>query len=214
MPTHYTSLTEEIEHDFTGAESLYLETLKAICECKPGVSAAIVTHIKKHTEIDEHMCFCYWPGGEGYDQIYKANKPKCYNHLVFDFSTHQMIVTKSKDNSSSGDDNKDDNSRHESFFCDDYCTFTSEFYEKFCEKKLNGELTDVFIYKVDISRILEQASGFNHASCNCSVPAFEFEECHNLQDYPVLEHIHIAGGVNLATNEVILWTFYGGIAAL
>ena len=51
------------------------------------------------------------------------------------------------------------------------------------------------------------------AQCHqCSVS--EFEECHNIQDYPALNHIHVAGGVKIDTNEVFLWTFYGGIAAL
>ena len=213
--THHTSLTEELKRDFSTAEDLYLTKMIEISTEKPAVSAAIVTNIAKNTQVLGHMCFCYWPGGDGYDKIHESNRHKCYNHLVFDFSTHDIVVTKYNASEQKNIDGKTDHSTMDkSFHCKDGCIFSRDFFDEFCKKRLNDGLTDVFVYKVDITPILHAANGFNHASCNCSVPSFEFEECHNLQDYPALDHIHIVGGVNLDTNEVIVWTFYGGIVAL
>ena len=212
----------ECSSDFADAKELYLNRLSAIGERKPGVSAAIVTDIDKDTQVGGNtMCFCYWPDGDGYDTIYKSNSPKCYNHLVFDFSTHQMILIRNEISLSQTveqDIKKGESSVIRSDTggsCPelDWCIFSEAYYQSFFKKNLDG-LSDVFNYKVDISPILEDAAAFNHASCNCSVPDFEFEECHNIQDYPALNHIHVAGGVKIDTNEVFLWTFYGGIAAL
>ena len=220
------SMVYDCDGNFSTAKELFLKRVLEICDKKPGVSAAIVTEIKKNTQVVENtMCFCNWPGGDGYDKIFKSNDPKCYNHLVFDFSTHQLIITKNEMSSSlavqqdvkewesNGSEFSDYDSSDCEGSCTDDCTFEGPFYKSFVKKGLGG-LSDVFNYKVDISPILEDAAAFNHSSCNCSVPGFEFEECHNIQDYPALNHIHVAGGVKINTNEVILWTFYGGIVAL
>ena len=212
----------ECSSDFSNAKELYLNRVSAICERKPGVSAAIVTDIDNDTQVGGNtMCFCYWPDGDGYDTIYKSNNPKCYNHLVFDFSAHRMILTRNEISSSQtveqdikkGESGVKISDNGGSCLERDWCIFSEAFYQSFFKKNLDG-LADVFNYKVDISPILEDATAFNHASCNCGVPGFEFEECHNIQDYPALNHIHVAGGVKIDTNEVFLWTFYGGIAAL
>ena len=207
--------------DFFNAKELYLNDLSSVCRNEPGVSAAIVTDIKKNTQIAENtMCFCKWPGGDGYTTIYESNSPKCYNHLVFDFSTHKMILTKDQMSSSQSaekgineSESSVESSDHGRYCTEAWCLFPGPYRYSFFKKNLDG-LSNVFSYIVDISPILEDATAFNHASCNCGVPGFEFEECHNIQDYPALDHIHVAGGVKIDTNEVFIWTFYGGIVAL
>ena len=211
--------------DFFNAKELYLNVLSSVCRWEPGVSAAIVMDIEKNTQIAENtMCFCDWPDedghGDGNTAIYESNRPKCYNHLVFDFSTHQMILSKNKMSSSqsveqgiSESESSVDSSDHGRYCKEAWCLFPGPYRYSFFKKNLDV-LSNVFSYIVDISPILEDATAFNHASCNCGVPGFEFEECHNIQDYPILDHIHVAGGVKIDTNEVFLWTFYGGIVTL
>ena len=184
-----------------------------------GVSAAIVSDIKPHMRIGRNsICVCFREAGSGSKYLHNANRPACYNHLVFDFSSHEIVASKIRDseerNEVAGNHNEQAERAYVPKQCNrcDKCIFSNTI-KRFSKREL-VKLTNIFEYVVDVAPILRTTDPFNHALCQCLVPAFEMEECHNIQDYPHLDHIHIVGGVNVGTNEVFVWTFYGGIVAL
>eukprot|EP00112_Aurelia_sp_Birch-Aquarium-sp1_P024856 Seg802.5 transcript_id=Seg802.5/GoldUCD/mRNA.D3Y31 product="hypothetical protein" protein_id=Seg802.5/GoldUCD/D3Y31 len=184
-----------------------------------GVAAAIIADVEKHTRIERNsLCFCLLgqTGGFGSKYLHSANKPKCYNHLVFDFSSHEIVVSKIGDseerNEVAGNDNVDAERAYVPSTCTRCCLF-NDVIKRFSRWEL-VKMKNVFEYVVDIAPIVTETTPFNHASCQCVTPAFEVNECHNIQDYPHLDHIHIVGGMKIETNEVFVWTFYGGIVAL
>ena len=198
--------------DNSSAVDLYFRKTVEVVNENPAVSATLVSKLKKPVEIDGNLCFCYWPGGEGYSQIDKSCQTKCYNHLVFDFSTHQMAVVKeelSKQDTGEFPDKEDGGCPER----EEHCPFYNIPFFGCTEEDLGG-LIDIRRYRVDLLPLLKQAYPFNHASCNCYVPSFTITECQNLLDYPILNHVHVVGGVKSGTNEVLLWVIYGGIVAL
>eukprot|EP00794_Sanderia_malayensis_P009267 gene9267-10245_t len=162
-----------------------------------GISVALISTLKKPTVIKGgSMCLCYWPGGDGFDRIRKACRTTFYNHLVFDFLASELVIQKGKD-----------------YDCKDYKCHFQEYFDSFIKEELSSdEVVSSYDYCIDIKSIIENNEGFNHASCNCHIPAFKITEYFNLKSYPSLDHIHVVGGEK--NGHVFVWTIYGGIVAL
>ena len=177
-----------------GDQQYYQGLMRKVCRERPGVSATLVSALKKPVVVmNGSMCFCYWPGGEGYDRVRRGCRTDFYNHLVFDFLEKEMNITKT-----------------ESCKADEQC-FYDKYYDAFIKEEVR-ELISPFHYTVNIENLLKKNTGFNHASCNCHVPAFKIMEYSDFKSYPHLNHIHIVGGE--ADGRVVAWAVYGGIVAL
>ena len=127
----------------SSAKDLYMRETISICNRTLGSSAAIVNKILPSAE-DERLFTCNFIE-------WKVDEKLCYNHLVFDFSTHQLVVTRVR-NERTADPLEVHNCLYNSVF---------KFYDF-------DRAVDHF--KVDISPILEDRSGFNHAGCECQTP--------------------------------------------
>eukprot|EP00794_Sanderia_malayensis_P010151 gene10151-11188_t len=161
------------------------------------VSVALISSLKKPTLIETNsMCLCYWPGGDGFNRIRKACRTIFYNHLVFDFLANKMVIHKDKDHQ-----------------CGVKQCYFIEYFDSFINEELNSDdMLSSFQYCIDVKNIIENTEGFNHASCQCYIPAFKITEYCNLKSYPSLNHIHLVGGEK--DGHVFVWAIYGGIAAL
>ena len=192
----------------TTAKDVYMDYMIKACNEMPGVSAAIVFEVKPPVaDADRRAhCMCYFqPPEKSGESLMESHQKLCYNHLVFDFSSYQLAVSKDErlvDQPASREDTKEDG-----------CFFYKFSFRPFCKKELDG-LAEIRNYRVDIQPLLQDEVGFNHAACQCDVPEFKIDECHVIEDYPVINHIHVIGGIDLQSNEVVLWTAYGGIVAL
>jgi hypothetical protein len=116
-----------------------------------------------------------------------------YNHLVFDFDTHQLAVERLPDEEPTVD--------WKSLLAD--CVRTL--------RHLVPQENPISYYHVNIEKLAKETEGFNHASCNCTLPAVKFDQFSFL-DYTYLSHVHLA--VVQDTNHVFVLATYGGIAAL
>merc|ERR1719378_686859 len=94
----------------------------------------------------------------------------------------------------------------ESCKADDQC-FYDKYYDAFIKEEVR-ELISPFHYTVNIENLLKKNTGFNHASCNCHVPAFKILEYSDFKSYPHLNHIHIIGGE--VDGRVVAWAVYDG----
>eukprot|EP00112_Aurelia_sp_Birch-Aquarium-sp1_P025326 Seg837.3 transcript_id=Seg837.3/GoldUCD/mRNA.D3Y31 product="hypothetical protein" protein_id=Seg837.3/GoldUCD/D3Y31 len=171
----------------SSAKDLYMSDMIDVCSRTPGVSAAIVSKLWPPAEDEERhfTCTCEL----------KRDAKLCYNHLVFDFTTHQLVVTKFEESPNEITPYPPDESS---------CLYKSVFKPDDFDRALDH-------YKVDISPILDDRIGFNHAGCTCNIM---MEECNLIDFYPELNHIHVLRSGLVEPNEIVFWTLYGGIVAL
>ena len=203
----FANIFEDVDGD-RNAKELYMDETIRICHNQPGVSAAIVFNIPLPTEDEEREahCMCYYSdlnGGHQQLSSYRNNSKTCYNHLVFNFTTHQLVVSRDErapEQPVTAPGEKD-------------CLFYNCGYDNFWRMRLD-DLIHIRNYIVDIEPILQDNIGFIHASCQCQYPEFVVNECKIIESYPSLNHIHVLGGVEAESNEVVMWTVYGGIVAM
>jgi hypothetical protein len=115
-----------------------------------------------------------------------------YNHLIFDFDTHQLDVERLPDE-------------------EPYVRFHSLLNS--CVRKLRRSVpreNSISYYRVNIEKLAKKTQGFNHASCQCLFPSVKVDQFSFL-DYTYLSHIHLAVAQN--TDHVFVLATYGGIAA-
>eukprot|EP00112_Aurelia_sp_Birch-Aquarium-sp1_P025325 Seg837.2 transcript_id=Seg837.2/GoldUCD/mRNA.D3Y31 product="hypothetical protein" protein_id=Seg837.2/GoldUCD/D3Y31 len=180
----------ESDYNISGdssAKDLYMSDMIDVCSRTPGVSAAIVSKVWPPAEDEERRSICRCE--------LKCDEKLCYNHLVFDFSTHKLVVTKFEESPNEINAYPPDESS---------CLYKSVFKPDDFDKALDH-------YKVDISPILDDGIGFNHAGCTCNIM---MEECNLIDFYPELNHIHVLRSGLVEPNEIVFWTLYGGIVAL
>ena len=119
---------------------------------------------------------------------------RVYNHLIFDFDTHQLAVERLSNTASP------------------YVRYNSPLhnYIKTLRKSAPRD-NPIAYYRVNIEKLAKQTKGFNHASCNCSYPSMKVDQFSFL-DYTYLSHVHLTVAQN--TDHVFVLATYGGIAAL
>jgi hypothetical protein len=145
----------------------------------------------KDRVIDE---FCDCPMGWYPDLQKVADLIHFYNHLIFDFDTHQLTVERLPDE-------KPKCSGSNSLLYD-------------CVRTLQRSVPQenpISYYRINVENLAKETKGFNHASCHCGYPALEINQFSFL-DYTYLSHVHLAVGQN--TDHVFVLATYGGIAAL
>ncbi|CAF4327189.1 unnamed protein product, partial [Rotaria sp. Silwood2] len=117
-----------------------------------------------------------------------------YNHLIFDFDTHELVV----------ESLSNELPRHSNY--------DSLLYD--CVRTLQRSIPQenpILFYRVAIKKLVETTKGFNHASYQCSYPAIEIDQFSFL-DYTYLSHVHLAISQN--NDHVFVLATYGGVAAL
>ncbi|UJR16948.1 hypothetical protein I4U23_003846 [Adineta vaga] len=139
----------------------------------------------------DRLCFC--PLGD-YNIKEVRKIIQLYNHLIFDFNTHQLSVERLPDKASS---------IHQSR------TLLSKCVE-LLQQSVPAE-NPISYYRVNIEKLAEKTQGFNHASCQCYLPSVTIDQFSFL-DYTYLSHVHLSVSQN--SNNVFVLTTYGGIAAL
>jgi hypothetical protein len=120
----------------------------------------------------------------------------CYNHLIFDFDTHQLTVE---------------------------CLPSEEAHGKHVDPLLNKcvrtlerlipEENSILSYRVNIEQLARQTKGFNHASCECAAPRTATMDVDQFSflDYSELSHVYLAVAQN--SDHVFVLATYGGIVA-
>ncbi|CAF2855001.1 unnamed protein product [Rotaria sp. Silwood2] len=117
-----------------------------------------------------------------------------YNHLIFDFDTHQLTVERLSDE------------------IIPYVSFHSLLHN--CIETLRNSASrkhPISYHRVNIEKLAKEIGGFNHASCNCVYPTVKVDQFSFL-DYTYLSHVHLT--VAEDTDHVFVLATYGGIAAL
>ena len=122
------------------------------------------------------------------------NSVRIYNHLVFDFDTYQLTVERLPD---------------EAVPHVHYHSVLRNCAE-LLQKSVPQE-NPISYYRVNIEKLAQEITGFNHASCNCVYPSVKVDQFSFL-DYTYLSHVHLTVAQN--TNHVFVLATYGGIAAL
>lgn len=118
---------------------------------------------------------------------------RVYNHLIFDFDTHQLTVERLSNDQSDP--------------CD-----SARLINRYIKtlKRSSLKSNSILYYRVNIEKLAEKSQGFNHASCYCEYPAVEVDQFSFL-DYTYLSHVQLAVVQN--TDHVLVLTTYDGIAA-
>ena len=162
---------------------------------KSEVGGALIANLNR-VHHNFHLC----PIGD--DEYVNSNSDfRMINHLVFDFENQQLNVIEGE--FAKGEEN---------IRCD--CTHLFHFAKEQTENdaKRNGkDKPEVKNYRVDITSLMKQSEGFNHASCQCSVPDVPFDHFFMLR-YPLLDHIHFMIVKN--DDDVLVYALYNGIVAL
>jgi hypothetical protein len=160
-------------------------------------------HLLKQTEKDSGTSlfrmisakdpFLYPVCGCGMGSNYSSERVRgfmrFYNHLIFDFDSHQLTVERLSDRELSN-----------SLSYDGIWTL----------ERLVQEKSPISFYRVNIEHLAKKTKGFNHASCQCAYPYVEIDQFSFL-DYTQLSHVHLAVGQN--SDHVFVLATYGGIAA-
>ena len=91
---------EHIRRDTRGdfsAKDVYMNEMVDVCSMAPGVSVAICLEKLWAEDVAPH-CACYSyifkDNDEDLSELMQPSKKFCYNHLVFDFSSHKLIIMK------------------------------------------------------------------------------------------------------------------------
>ena len=116
-----------------------------------------------------------------------------YNHLVFDFDTHQLTVEQLSDENTNN-------------------TYPLQFLCKHFRKSQQSNSEDISIlnYRVNIEKLAQVTKGFNHASCWCGLGTAEVDQFSFL-DYTYLSSVNLA--VIQDGEGVFVLAKYDGIAA-
>ncbi|CAF2796191.1 unnamed protein product [Rotaria sp. Silwood2] len=117
-----------------------------------------------------------------------------YNHLIFDFDTHQLTVERLSDETLHSLENH------------------SLLYK--CVEQLQRSIPQenpILFYRVNIEKLAKITKGFHHASCHCLYGDADFDQFSFL-DYTYLSHVHLAISQN--NDHVFVLAVYGGVAAL
>ena len=155
-----------------------------------GTSICRMLHAVDH--IFDDICVC-GIGGE-FDMDNVRSLIHVYNHLIFDFDTHELKVERLPDK---GLTNVDQLLLSHSSVA-----------------LLKGQVSKkaaISYYRVNIQKLAEQTNGFNHASCQCLYPAVNVDQFSFL-DYIYLSHVHLAIAEEIDSVSVL--ATYGGVTAL
>ncbi|UJR22021.1 hypothetical protein I4U23_025088 [Adineta vaga] len=116
-----------------------------------------------------------------------------YNHLIFDFDTHQLKVEQLTNQSS--------NTSYQSVLHKSITILQT----------LVPQDNPISFYRTNIEKLATKTRGFNHASCQCSYPSVKVNQFSFL-DYTHLSHVYLT--VTRNDNDVFVLATYDGIAAL
>jgi hypothetical protein len=154
-----------------------------------GTSICRIVSAKNRT-IDK-ICLCEI--GRNDDLTNLEGLIHVYNHLIFDFDTHQLEVERLSDEESNHSD-------------------CSRLLHRHARTLKRSDLEEIPIsyYRVNIEKLAEKTEGFSHASCNCQYPAVKVDQFSFL-DYTYLSHVQLAVVEN--TDHVFVLSTYDGIAA-
>eukprot|EP00475_Leptophrys_vorax_P000175 TRINITY_DN10103_c0_g1_i2.p1 TRINITY_DN10103_c0_g1~~TRINITY_DN10103_c0_g1_i2.p1 ORF type:complete len:243 (-),score=42.44 TRINITY_DN10103_c0_g1_i2:57-785(-) len=164
----------------------------------PSVARFIGTDTVVHGEVG---CIDLCPGKSREDdfrlaEAWPITSRHYANHLVFDFEKTQLLVASAEGCSISHD-----------------CRL--EEYIETIARKFEGDADPTFEMVVRIGELMSNG-GFNHASCQCSMPrenAYKFK-AFDLLDYPSVDHVHLLGYIDEDTSDCRVYVVYGGIVAL
>ena len=138
--------------------------------------------------VIQDVCLCYI--GSRYDAGVVEDLIDIYNHLVFDFDTHELTVERLEED----------------------CVAQFSLLDrpvkvlKHCLQKDNP----ISYYRVNIEELAKETNGFNHASCHCLFPDIDVNQFSFL-DYTYLSHVDLAVIEN--GSDVFVLAKYDGIAA-
>lgn len=167
----------------------YREQLIRQADQEFGTSICRIISAENHTV--DYICVCgMFPRYSDTDFVEWIN---VYNHLIFDFDTHQLEVKQLSN---------EESKKFDSFHIIQRCFKPL--------KKSDTEDISMSYYRVNIEKLAEKSQGFNHASCYCEFPAIEVDQFSFL-DYTYLSHVYLA--VFQHEDHVFVLTTYDGIAA-
>jgi hypothetical protein len=140
----------------------------------------------------EQICFCMFTPDPDLEEIHDSIR--IYNHLIFDFDTHQLVVERLPDKEPISS-NRDD-----------------LLYD--CVNTLQRSVPQdnpISFYHVNIQKLAQETRGFNHAACQCAYPNVKIDQFSFL-DYTYLSHVHLAVAQN--SDQVFVLATYGGVTVL
>eukprot|EP00112_Aurelia_sp_Birch-Aquarium-sp1_P020515 Seg530.4 transcript_id=Seg530.4/GoldUCD/mRNA.D3Y31 product="hypothetical protein" protein_id=Seg530.4/GoldUCD/D3Y31 len=207
---------------------LYQKELVGVCRQRPGVSAAFIASIESPLLIPkETLCFdriafdeaCSPIGGYDYELIEDAVDEKCYNNLVFDFTSHTLNV-RFYNNSYEAlkfpgrySHRNDDVLKKREHDCMFYNT-SGVSYENRYDFHHVVEITDINNVEREIhEREPPLMEYLPLESCHCAVPEFEISEYLNLLEYSTLDHLHVFGR-QMEERFIRISIVYGGLPAV
>ncbi|CAF0957612.1 unnamed protein product [Rotaria sordida] len=135
----------------------------------------------------EPACNCGMGGTYRFERV--RGLLRFYNHLIFDFDTHQLTVEHLSNKA----------------FSDSVLYDYTYILEDLVPKN-----SPISFYRVNIEQLAKKTKGFNHASCQCSYPDVKVDQFSFL-DYTQLSHVHLV--VAQRSDDVFVLATYGGIAA-
>lgn len=118
---------------------------------------------------------------------------RIYNHLIFDFDTHQLRVERLSDEVLDDTDSEKMLVRHIRTL-----------------KRSGPDQDPITFYRVNIEKLAEQSGGFSHASCQCDIPSVKTNQFTFLQ-YTYLSHVDLAVVQN--EDHAFVVAMYDGIVA-
>ncbi|CAF3737144.1 unnamed protein product [Rotaria sp. Silwood1] len=135
----------------------------------------------------EPACHCGMGGSYRFERV--RGLLRFYNHLIFDFDTHQLTVEQLSNKALSD----------------------SVLYDyTYILKDLVPKDSPISFYRVNIEQLAKKTKGFNHASCQCNYPHVKVDQFSFL-DYTQLSYVNLA--VTKRSDDVFVLATYGGIAA-
>ena len=198
-------------------QQLYIKLLIEVCKIQPGMTYTTISSMKNVMCVPKSsFCICQPPfcGRDRFSVIEKQTN-EFFNLLVLDFSSHKLQVTKQNDLAE----------KNISKLSERDCLFYNSIFSVLCKKKLE-ELSDPFHYTVHIKPLRHDPPSKNYHKrfpfdqiydpydCGCVGAEFEVKQCYNVEDFCAIDHIHVIGGTKMDTGEVVVWTAFGGLAAL
>ena len=136
-------------------------------------------------------CSCF--GHVNYHNVDYQDLIETYNHLVFDFDTHQLTVEHVSD-----EKNK-------------LCPL---WLHSHVPKKLRKTVSEDKLqrhYRVNIEKLAQTVQGFNHASCNCRTLDLKADQF-TFQDYTYLKYVDLI--ISDEPTGVLVLAKYAGIVAM
>ena len=201
-------------------QQLYIKLLIDVCNMQPAMTYTSISCMKNVVCVPKSsFCICAPPfTGAKRDrfEVIEKQTNEFFNLLVFDFNSHKLHVTKESDLTE----------KTISKFTERDCLFYNSIFSVLCKKKLEG-LSNHFHYTVYTMPLFKDppsktyherfpfVQDFNaYGDCGCVGAEFEVKQCYNVEDFCAIDHIHVIGATKSDTNEVVVWTAIGGLAAL